>query len=282
MENPKVQIVVPVYNAAEYLRKCLDSIKNQTYTNWEAILIDDASEDNSRDIIREYAESDNRFVYVPLEKNGGVSRARNHALSLLTGDYAAFLDSDDYWEEDMLMTMVTKIREADFDVVQCRFIYDFPGGRTVLPSGAFKCDTILRGKSLKKVYIRMMTGINMNHVCMKLIRTSLIKNLRFDTGLKTAEDLKLCVDLFKSVKAYAFIDKPMYHYRRSDQSLTGKGLSGKQKLYANRMVAVHMADALKDWGINNLFYKTLCYLRPYIIIVSKIFRIAREKIVEKK
>lgn len=282
MNSLKVQIVVPVYNAAKYLRECLDSIKEQTYTNWEAILVDDASKDNSSEIIKEYTEKDSRFIYVPLEKNGGVSRARNHALTLLDGDYTAFLDSDDYWERDMLSSMIAKATEKDFDVVQCRFIYDFPGGRRVLPKGAFKSDTELFGKQLKKVYIRMMTGINMNHVCMKLIRTSLIKDLRFDVSLKTAEDLKLCIDLFKGVKGYAFIDKPMYHYRRSDESLTGKGLSGKQKLLANRMVAVHMTDALKAWNIDNLFYRLLCKMRPYIIIISKILRMIREKLVSKK
>jgi len=282
MKNPKVQIVVPVYNASAYLRVCLDSIKNQTYTNWEAILVDDASTDNSSEIIKEYANSDSRFIYVPLEKNGGVSRARNHALSLLDGDYTAFLDSDDFWDNDMLSSLIDKAVEKDLDVVQCRFIYDFPGGRRVLPNGAFNGDTELYGKELKRVYTRMMTGINMNHVCMKLIRTTLIKDLKFDTSLKTAEDLKFCIDLFKSVKGYAFIDKPMYHYRRSDDSLTGKGLSGKQKLYANRMVALHMADALKTWGIDSVFYRLLCAMRPYVIIVSKVFRMIREKFVSKK
>lgn len=282
MNNPKIQIVVPVYNASKYLRECLDSIKDQTYANWEAILIDDASTDNSGEIIKEYTEKDKRFLYVPLEKNGGVSRARNHALSLLNSDYTAFLDSDDFWEKDMLSSMVKKATEKDFDVVQCRFIYDFSGGRRVLPKGAFKSDAELCGKDLRKVYIRMMTGINMNHVCMKLIRTSLIKDLRFDTSLRTAEDLKFCIDLFKSVRGYAFIDKPMYHYRRSDESLTGKGLSAKQKLYANRMVAVHMTQALKAWGIDNVFYRIMCMVRPYVIIVSKVFRMIREKLISEK
>ena len=102
MNRAKVQIIVPVYNAQEYLRKCLDSLKEQKFTDWEAIIIDDASSDSSADIIKEYQNSDGRFTYVLLDKNKGVSNARNTALAMLSGEYTAFIDSDDYWEKDML------------------------------------------------------------------------------------------------------------------------------------------------------------------------------------
>lgn len=276
-----VQIVVPVYNAEKYLKRCLDSLKNQTYSNWEAILIDDASSDNGADIIKEYQAQDERFKFIQLDKNSGVSNVRNLALSKLTGKYTAFLDSDDYWEPDMLEVMVSKAEEGNFEVVQCRFMYDYPGGRQVLPRGAFDADIELRQGDMKKVYFKMATGINMNHVCMKLIRTELIKWLRFDTSLKTAEDLQFCIRMFCKVENYCFVNRPMYHYCRNEESLTGKGLGSVAKFKANRRVSKDMKKVLAEWGVDSLYWRVLCDLRPYIIIISKIIRSIKEKIFSK-
>lgn len=282
MNSPKVQVIVPVYNAEKYLNKCLDSLKNQVYSNWEAILIDDASTDSSVEIIKEYAKEDNRFTYIQAEKNGGVSNSRNLALTKLTEKYTAFLDSDDYWEDDMLSAMVEKAEQGNFDVVQCRFVYDFPGGKKVLPAGAFEKEIVISKETIGKIYFKMLTGINMNHVCMKLIKTKLLCGLAFDTNLKTAEDLKLISQLFEKVDSYCFIDKVLYHYRRSESSLTGKSLSGKEKLKANISVSKSIKKTLKTHNLDNLYWRCLCDLRPYIIIVSKILRTLREKMFSKK
>ena len=184
MENPKVQIIIPVYNSGKFLRQCLDSLIAQTYKNWQAIIIDDASTDESVDILREYAEADERFLVFRQEKSGGVAKARNLGLSKLTAEYTAFLDSDDFWEKDMLEVMLERAESVSADIVQCRFIYDFEGGKTVVPVGAFPKDLVLEGKGLRRVYVRMMTGINMNHVCIRLIRTELISGLRFDGEMR--------------------------------------------------------------------------------------------------
>lgn len=281
MNKPEVQIIIPLYNAQDYISFCLDSLKSQTFENWQAIIVDDASSDGGADIVKQYAETDSRFVYIRQEKNGGVATVRNVALSKLTAKYTAFLDSDDYWEKDMLSVLVENAKKYDCDVCQCRYIYDYPGGKQVAPPGAFKEDTFCSGKSLRRVYRKMMTGINMNHVCMKLIKTELISNLKFDTELKTAEDLQFCIKMFHHVKTYCFVNKILYHYRRSENSLTGKGLSGKEKLKANKKVSQDLLGALPLWGIDNLFYRFLSVARPYIIIVSKIVRIFKEKFFSK-
>ncbi len=277
MDSPKVQIIIPVYNAEKYLRKCLDSLKAQTFTNWQAIIVDDASSDSSSDIIEEYCSADGRFVYIKLEANGGTAAARNVALSRLSSEYTAFLDADDYWESDMLLHMTEKAEKNSSDVVQCRFIYDFANGKQFLPKGAFSKDVSLCDKSLKRVYVKMMTGINMNHVCMKLIRTELIKGLQFDTTLRTAEDLNFCIKLFHRVKKYDFINKALYHYCRNETSITGKGLSSAEKFKANKRISGDLVNALPAWGMDNLFYKTLSNMRPYIIAVSKVRRMLCEK-----
>lgn len=277
MDKPKVQIIIPVYNAEKFLRRCLDSLINQTYPHWEAIMVDDKSTDGSSEIVKEYQMKDNRITFYSFENNQGVSRVRNFALEKLSQKYVTFLDSDDFWEEDMLEVMVNKAEEG-FDVVQCRFFYDYTGGKQVLPKGAFNHDVMIDKKSIKKIYYKMATGINMNHVCMKLIKTSLVKDLRFDSELRTAEDLKFCTQLFCKAESYYFINRAFYHYCRNDDSLTGKGLSGREKLKANRKVSSHMQKAISELGIDTPLLKTLCVLRPYIIIVSKVFRMFKEKI----
>lgn len=282
MSQAKVQIIVPVYNASKYIKRCFDSLKNQTYENWEAIVIDDASTDNSREIVQQNIADDERFKFIALDENHGVSKVRNLALSMLTEKYTAFLDSDDYWDADMLEVMVERAEKADFDVVQCRFMYDFPGGKQIVPAGAFKKDIELDKSSMKKVYFKMATGINMNHVCMKLVKTEIIKGIEFDPDLKTAEDLKFCVSFFSRVSKYCFVNKPMYHYCRNEESLTGKGLGSKEKLKANRAVSKAMKAELPVWGIDTLYWRTLVTIRPYIIIVSKIIRTVKEKIFSQK
>ena len=282
MNRPKIQIIIPVYNAEEYLRECLDSVKAQTFTDWQAIIVDDASTDASPDIIDEYTFADERFVCIRLKNTCGVATARNVALENLSSEYAVFIDSDDYWECDMLEVMLDKAEKCSCDVVQCRFIYDFSGGKQVLPKGAFREDVELHSKSLKRVFIKMMTGINMNHVCMKLIRTQIIKDLKFDATLKTAEDLHFCIRMFQKVGKYYFVNKDLYHYRRNENSLTGKGLPFKEKFKANRNVSKELVKALPIWGIDNVFYRLLSYMRPYTITLSKILRMFREKILSKK
>ena len=277
MKKSKIQIIIPVYNAEKYLRRCLESVKNQTFGDWQAIVVDDASADDSKNIIEEYTFLDERFIYIRQETNKGASASRNVALEMVNAEYVAFLDADDYWERDMLESMLEKAEKHSCDIVQCRFIYDFTCGKKVLPKGAFNKDAELSGDLLKNVYIKMMTGINMNHVCMKLIRTSIIKGLRFDTTLKTAEDLKFCIGLFKNVKKYFFVNNVLYHYCRNEESLTGKGLSFKEKFNANRSVSKELVKTLPEWGIDNVFYRMMSYARPYTIAFSKVFRMIREK-----
>ncbi len=282
MRQSKVQIVIPVYNSAKYLRRCLDSLVGQTYRFWEAIMVDDASSDNSAEIIREYQEKDDRIVFYALEKNQGVSNVRNFALEKLSEKYTAFLDSDDFWEADMLETMVEKAESEKVDVVQCRYFYDYAGDRQELPGGVFDTDTKIDKKNINKIYYKMATGINMNHVCMKLIRTDLIKDIRFDTTFKTAEDLKFCVNLFCKVESYYFINKALYHYCRNEESLTGKGLSSKEKLKANIRISADMKNAIRQLEIDTPLLNFLCIIRPYTIILSKIFRIIKEKMFSKR
>ena len=107
-----ISIIVPIYNVEKYLRQCLDSIMNQTYQNFECLLINDGSPDNSANICREYVDKDSRFKYFEKE-NGGVSSARNLGIEYSKGEYITFIDSDDWVDSDYLELLYMKINEYE-------------------------------------------------------------------------------------------------------------------------------------------------------------------------
>ena len=120
MKAPKISIIVPVYNVEPYIRKCLDSILSQTYYNWEAILVDDGSTDQSGAICDEYAKKDARFVVVH-KQNEGVAKARITAFEHSKGELITFIDSDDYVSPEYLEKLSKPILEKDVDMVSCDY-----------------------------------------------------------------------------------------------------------------------------------------------------------------
>ena len=113
---PKVSIIVPVYKVEKYLRKCIDSIINQTLKDIEIILVDDGSPDNCGKICDEYAAKDTRIKVIHKE-NGGLSSARNAGMEVAEGEYIGFVDSDDWIESDMYMTLWQKAKDINADLV---------------------------------------------------------------------------------------------------------------------------------------------------------------------
>lgn len=97
-----VSIIMPTYNCANFIDKSIESVINQTYKNWELIIIDDCSTDNTEEIVKKYIKEDSRIIYHKLPTNSGAAVARNHGIAMAKGSYIAFLDSDDLWAKDKL------------------------------------------------------------------------------------------------------------------------------------------------------------------------------------
>ena len=116
--NSLISVIVPVYNAKKYLDRCIQSIINQKYKELEIILVDDGSKDNSLEICKSYADKDNRIQVIHKE-NAGVSAARNTGIEAASGDFIAFVDSDDYIDENMYFNMMQKASEYNCDLVMC-------------------------------------------------------------------------------------------------------------------------------------------------------------------
>lgn len=112
-----ISIITPTYNCGKFIGETIESVINQTYKNWEMIIVDDCSKDNTKDIVNKYAQNDDRIKYHLLETNSGAAVARTRAMELANGDYMAFLDSDDLWVEDKLEKQLKFMKENNFNFV---------------------------------------------------------------------------------------------------------------------------------------------------------------------
>ena len=216
----KITIIVPVYNVEHYLDKCLDSLINQTYKNLEIIVINDGSIDNSGIICQEYAQKDNRIVYIEKE-NGGQSEARNMGLDRMTGSYVTFVDSDDWIELDYVEILYKKITEYQADIAVGNY-YSFNEAEGMYYFHIF-------GDSYhEKVYDNVsifenlyesqeMKSFALISVWGKLYKADLVKHLRFDIG-KLGEDGYLNQKIYLLAEKTIYLNKGLYAYRQREGS----------------------------------------------------------------
>lgn len=217
----KISVIVPVYNVEKYLNRCIDSILNQTYKDFELIFVDDGSSDNSGAICDEYANKDNRIKVIHKE-NGGVSTARNAGLDIAQGEYIMFVDSDDFLTVDCLEILI-KATDESVDLVA--------GGYVTINFKPLKNKLVSKAKFLKDAivdaegFIANVTDeiINSNDGSVflvpwgKLYKTTLLheNNIRYITGVKHSEDTMFNFEFYSYVKKAAFVKECIYNYDRT-------------------------------------------------------------------
>lgn len=214
MHNPKISVIVPVYNTEPYLCRCLDSIVNQTYKELEIILVDDGSSDKCGTICDEYAAKDNRVIVIHQE-NAGLSAARNTGLDAATGEYIGWVDSDDWIEPDMFQNLCQGILKNNADIAVCGYYSHYANGKT--KTRLLKEDI---DGSAQKVLHSILDGSNI-HCCTwnKLFRASLFSNLRFPIGM-AYEDVFLIPIVISKAKRIACLCDAKYHYEPMPGSIT--------------------------------------------------------------
>lgn len=204
---PKVSVIVPIYNVEKYLEKCINSLLSQTLEDIQIILVNDGSKDNSGNIAKEYEKNNkDRVIYVEKE-NGGLSDARNYGLKYATGDFIAFLDSDDYIEKNAYEEMYNKAIEENADYVECDFIWEFPNKIRVDKQYPYKN---------KKEMLSFVRVVAWN----KLIKRQLIidNNLEFPKGLRY-EDVEFTYKLIPFINKFAYVDNSFIHYVQREGSI---------------------------------------------------------------
>lgn len=240
-EVPKISIIVPVYNVEKYLAKCIDSILEQTYSDFECVLIDDGSPDCSGALCDEYARKDNR-IHVIHQKNAGVSAARNRGLDAAKGEWICFVDSDDWCAKDMLSILYSAAHENDADVV-C--------------GAALSTD----GKKKKHLLLPVSGILNLPHDFPRYLhapwgklfsRNCILQSCaRFPEEIAYAEDFFFTFTVFFSAKKVYGITDLCYYYFDNPQSVTSnlseKNIDDKCRVLSMIEQTLAASNANSEW-----------------------------------
>lgn len=220
--GPLVSIIVPVYNVEDRLDRCIRSLVDQTYQNIQLILVNDGSKDRSGTICDEWASKDSRIIVIH-QANAGVSCARNAGLDAAQGQYAAFVDSDDYVDSDMYGTMIREAAEQESDQVCCYLCNIYPN-REQPEKHAFGHQTLRGDQVYSELILSMVTPDQfdkkarlLQSPCNKLYRYAIIEqnHIRFDTKLPYAEDWLFNLNYYRFSRCVSFIPDCLYYYDRT-------------------------------------------------------------------
>ncbi len=222
-KKPKISVIIPIYNVEKFLRECIDSVVEQTYTDLEIILVDDGSPDNCGAICEEYAKTDARIKVIHKE-NGGLSDARNEGIAIATGDYITFVDSDDFLSRDAIEYMWALISENLADVSVCqKFLID-EEGKALKDKRKYKNAVYFGNEKCMKAY---MSSANIGSVAWaKLYKREIFSRLRFPKG-------KYNEDEFTTYRAVALSNRiavgkeQKYAYRKRGDSIMNSSFSLK-------------------------------------------------------
>lgn len=227
-KNPLISVIVPVYNVEKYIKKCLDSIIAQTYTNLEIILIDDGSKDDSGKICDEYAKKDNRIVIIH-KRNCGVSASRNSGLKMSRGQYISFIDADDWIELNYYEKMMQICINQKTDIVQCSYnrVSENKKEEIKLKKGIYD------SKEYLIMSLSPQTAIGFCH--MKVYNKHILRDILFDEDLMVGEDALFNERIAKNTIKISIIEDTLYNYRINQQSVTKKYDESYSKKYEYSM-----------------------------------------------
>ena len=225
--NPKVSVIIPVYNVEKYLRQCLNSVINQTLEDIEIICVDDKSTDSSLNILKEYAQKDCRIKILEQNLNKGQGIARNRALNEAKGDYIMFLDSDDWYELNACEKAYKHIEEYNNDVCIFAF-YDYWQDRNIKiksqfmiePYKKYKNNCILGFEKIDNNFIRAMFSV------MYIYKREFLNlnNIRYSED-RIGEDVIFLCQIYTNTQTLSFIEEPLYNYRHVEKKEKEKGSS---------------------------------------------------------
>lgn len=248
--QPKVSVIVPVYNAEKYLRRCIDSILGQTFTDFELLLIDDGSKDSSGRICDEYAEKDGR-VRVFHKENGGVSAARNLGLDNANGEWISFVDADDWVDAKLYSNILNSYDCKVIELVTYSFWTVLNGNRRLIHLPVVK-------NKVEFIKNQMLKGYSV--VWNVLFRRDFIisKNLRFNQSMKIGEDFDFLIRSYLNSSRLEVLDYPLYYYNMDNESSALHKMDIKQYDYIINAL-VNITDVFKQHKLYDTYKTVLCW-----------------------
>ena len=266
---PRVSVIIPVYNVAPYLSRCLDSVVGQTLRDVEIICIDDCSTDGSAAILAEYAAHDSRIKVVPFEQNRGVSAARNAGLDVATGEWIGFVDSDDKIDLDFYEKLYVQASATDADIIKGRVQNICCNGRIMVWSD----NEIIRKRKTRFAFVFGLWSA--------IYRKTVIKNngIRFLEGCIHSEDVLFLNEFILRSRGLTLVEDVSYYYCRRENSANSFILSPEKicsAIEAHRKIidnALSFKDAVGDEGIKHIclwclqdFITLLCRSRGEVLL----------------
>ena len=261
MSNVTISILMPVYNSQEYLKNTVQGVINQSYKEWELILVDDGSKDNSKNICIELQKIDNRIRFVNKE-NTGVSDTRNIALDNAKGKYIAFIDSDDSVHKDYLKILLSSIEKSNGQLAVCGFKERkiSTNGQIEELSRVFYPKEVIAIEDMKDLIMDFGNSRLLNPLWNKLYSREIIEknNIKFKEEVETGEDFIFNLQYFRKINNICFSKGELYYYiRRNNNSITYQYIDNMYE----KGLEIHnlLEDFLKDMNFYNSKNKYILY-----------------------
>lgn len=225
----KLSIIVPIYKVEKYLDKCVESILEQTFTDFELILVDDGSPDSCGEMSEKWAQKDARIKVIH-KKNGGLSDARNAGIDIAEGDYIGFVDSDDFIKPDMFEVLVKNLEGNNADISICGYVDVYANG---MKNGSDDRSVYVWNQKEAIEHILMGKLLSV-HAWTKLYKRRLFENVRYPVG-KVSEDAYVIMDIMDQVNTAVFTPYSAYYYVHREDSIN----TGKYRKIDNTRIEAH-------------------------------------------
>lgn len=272
MENnvPKVSIIIPVYKSENYLRKCLDSVCNQTLKDIEIICINDCSPDDCLEILKEYASKDDRFKIIDFKENKGAACARNAGIDAAQGEYLGFVDSDDFIDLDFYEKLYNKALETGADITKSNLLFENSLQEKAKP----KYHNLQEVKE-NKLYL--------NHIPTTIIKKTLINNYKitFPEDLTNAEDCVFEVITATYANQIAIMETTYYHYNFNTYSLNNSQQYTLSKILNLVRALIMITKFLNNLDISQRIYQKFI-THKYNVVIDTVFQKCNENLEELK
>lgn len=223
--TPFISIIMPVYNVEKYIVKSIESVLRQTFTDFELLLVDDCSPDNSGKICDDYATRDSRINVIHLTENGGVANARNTVMKMARGKYLCFLDSDDHFDKNMLEALAESVKQNPAQVVIFGLVeeyYDLNDNLQSTKTVAYENKIITDRQELREEVLKLEALDLYGYPCNKMYETEYLrKSKAVFPKMRFNEDIIFNIDFFMDAKTCNILDFAPYHYVKHTGSTTG-------------------------------------------------------------
>lgn len=247
---PMISVIIPVYKVEKYLDGCIESVLAQTYDNLEIILVDDGSPDNCPQMCEQWAERDAR-IKVLHKPNGGASTARNAGLNVATGEYIGFVDSDDYIDKDMYLTMFNAIRDTGIKMACCASRTVRDNSETIYSSDSGPAT--IKSFSVEEATDEIFSFSMGTSFWRRLIHASVFEGLRFPEG-EINEEYPLLIPVTKRAGGTAYVEKKLYYYRDRSDGVTGTLHKSLKTLICVKNNLTIMHQQISDYDLKNIRY----------------------------